>query len=270
MQIDDLGTRMKKYESSFNSTYPQRLPLILRFDGVHFHNMVKKWKCKKPFDKDLIDAMHETTKYLCETIPGSQIGYCQSDEISILVRDDMSNESQPWFGKEINKILSVSAAKATKAFIYNYFFLKKKELINIEHLPEFDCRGYVVPENEVLNSLLWRQQDCTKNSIQMMTRSKFSHKQLEGKSGNEMQEMLFSEHGINWNDTPIHLRRGACIVKMEVTSEVPDRDPTGKIIPGQVKTIIRNKWQIDYNIPIFSKDKNYINRFCKLATEAIV
>lgn len=262
---DALGERMKRYEAAYNAIYPIRFPLILRLDGVHFHSQVKKWKCSKPFDPDLIETMHETTKYLCESIPGAQIAYTQSDEITILVRDDMSLMSQPWFNKEVNKILSDSASKATKAFIYNYFFLKKKELPGIEHFPEFDCRGYIVPEHEVLNAFLWRQKDCEKNSIQMMARSKFSHKQLEGKTGNQMQEMLFGV-GINWNDTPVYLKRGACIIKVEVPGTVPDRDERGQIIPGKTKIVHRNKWHVDYTIPIFNKDKNYINRHCKISS----
>jgi tRNA(His) 5'-end guanylyltransferase len=283
MKQDDFGNRMKSYESAYNQKWSIRLPLILRFDGVHFHTQVKKWKCEKPFDEKMINAMAATAKYLCESISGSQIAYIQSDEITLLVRDDATKLTQPWFNKEINKVLSVGAAKATKAFIHNYF---GKELPdNIEMLPEFDCRGFVVPEHEIFNVIYWRQSDASKNSIQMLARAHFSHNRLEGLNGSQLQELLFKEKGINWNDLPVHHKRGFCVVKKQV--EIPverkwipnDRyNPLKKggewnesfddfgipIISIPQCPVIRNRWTIDYDIPIFSKDRNYIERFARL------
>ena len=43
--------------------------------------------------------------------------------------------------------------------------------------------------------------------------SKFSQKQLHGKSSGEMQEMLWSEHGINWNDYDPRFKRGTAITQ---------------------------------------------------------
>lgn len=260
---DSLGDRMKLYESAYNHTYPIRMPLILRFDGVHFHTNVKRWKCTKPFDDDLIEAMQCTAKTLCESIAGAQIAYVQSDEITILVRDDMTNQSQPWYNKEINKILSVGAAKATNAF--NYRWNQLRGINSMLDMAEFDCRGMVVPENEIFSQILWRQQDASRNSVQMMGRAYFSHKELQGKCNEEIQEMLFQQHGINWNNIPTHYKRGACIIKIESPIIVPKRDSLGKIINDETETIMRPKWVVDNNIPIFTQDRDYINKFAKLA-----
>jgi len=261
-----LGDRMKKYESAYNGTYPIRLPLILRLDGVHFHTQVKKWKCEKPFDERMVDAMQFTAKYLCEQIGGAQIAYTQSDEITILIRDDMSNNSQPWYGKEINKILSVASAKATNAF--NFFYFTKKGVDpKLSDMAEFDCRGYVLPEQEIYNAFLWRQRDFEKNSVQMLARAHFSHNELKGKNGNQLQDMLMNDKEINWNNLPTHLKRGTCVVKKEVPKEVPKRTEKGKVIEGEFETIMSNGWFIDKEIPILSQDKDYVNRFTKVALE---
>ena len=263
-QKDSIGDRMKLYESAYNHTYPIRLPLMLRFDGVHFHSNVKRWKCKKPFDDDLIDAMQFTARTLCESIAGAQLAYVQSDEITLLIRDDMTNQTQPWYNKEVNKILSVGASKATNAFNFRYQQLKG-QFNSLLDMAEFDCRGWVVPENEIFSEFLWREQDCTRNSVQMIGRNYFTHKELQGKSNEQIQEMLFTQHGINWNDTPTHYKRGACVVKVDAPIIVPKRDKSGKFIGDEVETIIRPKWIIDKNIPIFTQDKEYINRFARLA-----
>ena len=259
-----LGDRVKKYEKAYSPAFPIRFPLILRLDGVHFHSNVKRWKCKKPFDEDLINSMFFTAKTLCENIAGAQVAYVQSDEITILVRDDMDVHSQPWYDKKINKIMSVAAAKASNAF--NYEFHGNQQLgvtVNLNEMAEFDCRGFIVPEYEINNVFLWRQQDCTRNSVQMLARAHFSHNELKRKSNHVVQDMLMLEKKVNWNDLDTHLKRGACIIKRDVPKKVPKRDGK-KIIAGEFETITRPAWVVDKEIPIFSQDTNYINQFTQL------
>lgn len=246
MKRDSFGDRIKGYEACYSSKWPEKLPLILRLDGKSFHTQVKRWKCEKPFDDKMIDAMALTAKYLCENISGAKVAYTQSDEITILIRNDDTLSTQAWFGNEINKILSISSAKCTKAFIYNYF----KGIIpdNIEMLPEFDCRGFVVPEHEIENVFIWRQEDCTKNSIQMLARSKFSHKRLHGLNTSALMDLLMNEHSVNWNDLPTHKKRGICVVKKEIKIN---------------EETTRNKWMVDLDIPIFTKERDYIRKFSK-------
>ena len=111
----------------------------------------------------------------------------------------------------------------------------------------FDSRVFNIPKEEVNNCLLWRQQDATRNSIQSVAQANFSHKQLEGKNCNELQEMLWQEKGINWNDYPTHLKRGSCCVKSTYTLEVDGKD------------VQRSEWVIDNEIPIFSQNTWYVN-----------
>jgi tRNA(His) 5'-end guanylyltransferase len=260
---DGLGDRIKKYEKAFNPAFPIKLPLILRLDGRSFHTMVKKWKCLKPFDENLIEAMLFTAKTLCENIAGAHVAYVQSDEITILVRDDMGFHSQPWYDKKINKIMSVAAAKASNAFNFKFHGSKKLGVdVNLNELAEFDCRGFIVPEHEINNVIIWRQQDASRNSIQMLARSNFSHNQLNKKNNSEIQDMLMSlDPPVNWNDLDTHLKRGACIIKKDDIKQVPKRDEKGKVIPGEFSEINRPAWVVDKEIPIFTQDKNYINQF---------
>ncbi len=261
MDKTSLGDRMKCYEAAYNFVFPIRLPLMLRLDGVHFSKNVKRWKSKKPYDARLAYAMQMTCKGLAEKIPGVQLVYSQSDEITILIRDDMSNDTQPWHGKELNKIMSIASAKASNLF--NYYFFKGHVQYEYEEMAEFDCRGYVVPEYEVFNSLLWRQRDCTKNSVSMLARTMFSTKQLHKKNGSEMQDMMMLQHGVNWNDMPTAFKRGFCVVKKDMPKEVPARDENRKVIPGKMETIMRPEWVVDLEIPIFTQEPEYVTRFTR-------
>ena len=77
----------------------------------------------------------------------------------------------------------------------------------------FDARVFNIPKEEVVNCIYWRQVDAARNSVQMVGQAYFSHRELQGKSCNVIQEMLHEQKGINWNDYPTQLKRGVCWTK---------------------------------------------------------
>ena len=241
MVYDDFGKRMKTYENSFRFSLPRRMPVILRIDGCHFHSFTKGME--KPFDDKLIEAFWETCRYLAENIMGAKMIYHQSDEISVLITNYDSIQTDSWFSNNLQKIVSVSASMAAAKF---------NEIIRKSYpdkeLAFFDSRAWVLPQDEVNNYFTWRQQDATKNSISMTAFANFKHEELHGMSGNQLQDKLFLEKGINWDKFPVWKKRGACIIKKEYLKE----------------NTIRKRWETDLEIPVFSKDKNYIERFVYL------
>jgi|HubBroStandDraft_2_1064218.scaffolds.fasta_scaffold11246_2 tRNA(His) guanylyltransferase len=232
---DDIGDRFKGYEAVFDYALPRRLPMVIRVDGRAFHGM----KLDKPFDSNFYEAMASTAKALCREIQGAKLAYFQSDEISIIARDDMQNTTQPWVGKRLSKVVSLSAAVATSAFNAAYDF---------ENPRQFDSRAFVVPDlNEVVNYCIWRQQDATRNSISMAARAVFSHKECHLKTTNDLIDML-REAGKPWEDTEARFKRGAVCRTVAVKRYVE-----------YLKTEIdRNEWQIDEAPPIFTQDRAYI------------
>lgn len=238
-----LGDRIKTYEGAFKHTLPIRMPVILRIDGKAFHTYTAK--CVKPFDETLINAMDTVAIALCERIQGAQIAYVQSDEISVLIHGYKKHNSSPWFDNEIQKMVSVSAAIAA-----GHMTAISHTITGNPGIAAFDSRAFVLPESEVCNYFLWRQQDATRNSIQMLARSLYSHKELDSKNSSELQELCHAK-GKNWNDEPTYHKRGRCIVKEHYQDAASGT--------------IRSKWAVDDEIPIFSQDRDYINKF--LATE---
>ena len=255
-----LGKRMKEfYEQVPKTRLVRRMPVMIRIDGKAFHTFTRGFQ--KPFDDILIKSMQETMKYLCENIQGCVFGYTQSDEITLVLVDYKKLTSSAWFDYEVQKICSISASMAT--MIFNKFFRQNVEeytenykytnnlitnkIINtywcaVERGAMFDSRCFNVPKEEVTNFVYWRQLDATRNSIQMVGQANFSHKQLQGKSCNMIQDMLFTEKGINWNDLPVVKKRGSACIK----------DAEGR-------------WFIDENMPILkTTDKvdyrNYVDK----------
>lgn len=50
----------------------------------------------------------------------------------------------------------------------------------------------------------------------MVGQANFSHKELQNKSCNEIQDMLMVQKGINWNALPTYQKRGNCVVKIKL------------------------------------------------------
>ena len=213
------------YEQVPKTRLVRRMPVMIRIDGKAFHTFTRGFQ--KPFDDILIKSMQETMKYLCENIQGCVFGYTQSDEITLVLIDYKKLTSSAWFNYEVQKMCSISASMVTMAF--NKIFAKNVDDYNrnpsssgvranwyiaaIEKGAMFDSRCFNVPKEEVTNFVYWRQLDAIRNSIQMVGQANFSHKQLQGKSCNMIQDMLFTEKGINWNDLPIIKKRGSACIK---------------------------------------------------------
>ena len=257
MKNDSLGTRMKEYYENISKTkLTRRTPVIIRLDGRSFHTFTKGFN--KPFDDILMSTMKEVTKQLCKNIQNAKLGYCQSDEISILLCDYDTLTTEAWFDNEVQKICSISASMATLYFnrifsnkvkeftdeLFEAWNISDKETKYADTLSTavlkgamFDSRCFNIPKEEVTNYFLWRQQDSTRNSIQMVGQANFTHKELQKKSCNDIQNMLLIEKDINWNDFSTDKKRGSCCIKAE------------------------SGWIIDNNIPIFKEDgREYIEK----------
>lgn len=249
MSKDSLGDRQKGYENVFRAHLPARMPVIIRVDGCHFHTYTRG--CQRPFDERLVHVMNETAIYLCKNIQGAQLAYTQSDEISILLNNYQSTNTQPWFNNNVQKMTSVSAAMASA-----YFSSLSHTIFGQMKLATFDSRVFVIPKEDVNNYFLWRQKDMERNSIQMLARSLYSQKQLINKKSPELQELCWQK-GKNWNDLPTSQKRGRCIIKRTVSKPTIYCDNS----TGDVMNVERSVWLVDNEIPIFSQDKNYINQY---------
>lgn len=248
------------YENRAKTYLVRRMPVIIRLDGKAFHTFTRGFE--KPFDKVMMGAMQQTTLMLCQNIQGCVFGYTQSDEITLVLVDYDTHETDAWFDYSVQKMCSVAASMCTLYFnkifekVYTEWFAKvfsyprvdeKDEKLNkvyeraIEKGAMFDARVFNIPKEEVTNCVLWRQQDATRNSISSLAQAYFPHKQLQGKSSSEMQDMLMDEFSINWNNLTIPEKRGTAVYKKVVN------DAT--------------EWVVDYQMPILkNEDRDYVEK----------
>ena len=291
---DDLGVRMKTfYEQIPKTKLMRRCPVAIRIDGKAFHTFTRGFQ--KPFDEVLIKSMQETMKYLCENIQGCVLGYTQSDEITLILVDYKKLTSSAWFDYKVQKICSVAASMATMAFnkaftnnveaeshtfadewlddgTFNPNYKNKKLrslwLVHEKAIKKgamFDARCFNIPKEEVTNLCYWRQDDASRNSIQMVGQANFSHKELHKKSRNDIQDVLMTQKGINWNDFPTYQKRGSCCVRNKIVIETDSVMATAQLRDSSKS---ENEWVIDTEIPIFKGEgREYIDRLVFVGEE---
>lgn len=122
-------------------------------------------------------------------------------------------------------------------------------------MAEFDSRVFQLPNaEETVNCVLWRQQDCTRNSIQSVAQSLYSQKELHGKNTSMLQEMIFQK-GINWNDYDAKLKRGRFIQNVTYVNGVDLRTiPLQEI---KLDDKVRTKWE-STELPIITQDREFL------------
>jgi tRNA(His) 5'-end guanylyltransferase len=245
-----LTDRHKEYENSYDFKITKKLPVIIRVDGKSFSRFTKN--LEKPFCTELAEVMSSTMLQTATEMQGCVFGYHQSDEITFVLRNDQSLDSEPWFDNRIQKMSSIASSLVTLNFNRNL----SKYNLNVVGDGLFDARVFPVPSiAEAVNNLIGRQKDGIRNAISQAARHelhtvlgrKTSLKLTEGKTTAQRKDLLFEHCGIDYDDYySSSFRHGIA------TYKVPSIISTAK---GDVQ---RNKWVLNYNIPNFMEDKDFL------------
>lgn len=228
MKSMNLSDRMKKYESVYKHSLTPRTPTIIRIDGKNFSSYLKY--LKTPFHDEVKNLMNMSMEFLCNNIQNAIFGCTHSDEISILLNDWKNLNTQQTFNGVQNKLESISASMVTASFNLNKQFVLDTSLRNLEPAI-FDSRVFQLPREEVTNYFIWRQKDSIRNSVSSYARTFYSHKQLQNKSCEDMKNMLKSDEHLPWENLENWKKYG---------------------------TAYSHENKLDLKIPLFTKDRNYI------------
>lgn len=250
--MDTLGDRMKGYETSSEVKLIKRLPVIIRVDGRSFSRLCRK--LHKPYDPLFLEAMAETMHYVVSEMAGACFAYQQSDEITFILKNDQTNETEPWYGNRVQKISSIAAGLATLGL--------QKSLVglNLDLVGDaiFDARVWVVPNlSEALNALIWRQNDCVKNAVAGTSLAllgkkygrKTAMKLVHGKSAKERLMILQDECNIDFHqEYPASFRLGVACYKAPFVYTGLDKS-----------TSTRKRWILDWEFPLITEKKDFVS-----------
>jgi tRNA(His) guanylyltransferase len=232
MKEKTLGDRMKRYElEEAGRRMMPNLPIMARLDGRAFHTFTRG--LERPYSLPFTRCMVSTAAALVEKYH-ADLAYTQSDEISLFWLNNDPFKEMPFDGR-YQKWTSLLASTASVAFNRAC----DVSLPSKTHLdPEFDCRVWQLPNlMEVYNCFVWREDDATRNSLQMAAQSHYSQQQLHKTASPQLHDLLHAK-GINWNDYPAFFKRGTYIARrkyqrdltpFELDSIPEDKRPNGPI-----------------------------------------
>lgn len=179
-RADDLGDRMKGYESSTPAVLSPDRPIVVRLDGRAFHHYTRG--LERPFDRQLSSDLDEAAAKLCADVDGARLAYLQSDECSVVVPPRSNHAGEHWFGGKVQKIASVAAS------LFTAHVVRQRG-----DLAQFDARVMQLPDLEQVRAYLcWRQADARRNAVSMVASAHFSHRQLLGVPVPKRREMLLA------------------------------------------------------------------------------
>ena len=268
MNFKSLKEKCEYYRSLPDYRLMPNMNMLVMLDGKNFSTLVKN-NFELPFDDKFIDMINETALTLCKKVQGVKFAYTQSDEISLLITDYDTNETETLFNGRLCKIQSILASMATSEFNRHFIPYQAYEkavvndpLYNIANMKMamFDCKAWVVPNlNDVYAWFLYRQYDCIRNSKQQAAQTYLSHKELMNLDTDQQVKLLKSLHGIDWNEYPDGCKFGRfCYKESQQFKKVLE---SGEEVEFERKKFVCN--------PAFELKDNYYEfvKKCNLYTE---
>lgn len=244
MSYSKLSDRIESYFDSSDYHLLNRVPLIIYINGRSFSKLTSL--LDKPFCKKFSDSMISTMLKLSSEIEGTLFSYQFNDEIVIVSRNDQNIDTSPWYDNKLQKICSITSSIAT------LHFNNVSSGLNLMGEGLFTSQVFVVPTiAEAINTFVYKQQQNFHLSIQSACFYELIKKynknviknMLNGLNLDEKIDLLQQECNINYSEYPIAFRRGVA----------------GYKVPKVVGDVMKNKWIINNDLPIFSKDQSFLS-----------
>jgi len=247
-----LRKRQEDYESDYDFKIQKRLPIAIKVTLKNYKRLTQN--LDKPFCEELSEVMGQTALFIISQIQDAVFGYCQNDEIVFVLRNDKTHDNEPWCGNNLQKIVSSVSSLATIGFKKSVdIFGDDLDLVgdglfvvNVFSLP------YLA---EAANYLVFRQGLCLGAAINKAVSyeldKKFGKRKavelMKDTSFEEKIQMLLQYCGVDFYDYYLaFFIYGTAVYKIPV------------IVSTRGDDITKNKWYIDYNIPNFTKDKDFV------------
>jgi tRNA(His) guanylyltransferase len=245
-----LKDRIDTYQAATDYKLLTRVPIIIVINGRSFAKVTQL--LDKPYCPKFAECMLSTMLRLCTDIDGALFGYQHNDEVVIVARNDQNPDTSPWYDNKLQKICSVTSAIATMHFNECASAIQ----LNMTGDPIFTSQVFVVPTiGEATNTFVYKQQQNFHTSIQSACLYNLLNKydkntikdMLSGLNIEDKIDLLQQECKITYNDYPLSFRRGMAAYK------VP------KVVDGNMK----NKWHLNNELPIFTKDQSFLSNIFK-------
>jgi tRNA(His) 5'-end guanylyltransferase len=243
MRQKTLHQRQKAYEAAYDQAIIARIPVVVKLDGRGFQKVTHK--SNKPFDDKVTALLGKTMLACVKAAEGAAFGYQYSDKIILILRNDQSPNTDPWFGNHTQKIGSFLSSVATHEFVSALW--QEEQPPEIEGPVCFSSLVFAVPNvTEAINYLIYRQLRCMQDAVNSTAYTHLADVDMSSKTIDERKEAIEKEAGIVFDDYPSAFRIGVG------TYLTPSLISTPR---GQ---ITKQKWFLNTELPLFSEHKDFL------------
>jgi tRNA(His) 5'-end guanylyltransferase len=252
--MQPLKARITSYEDICDPRLMPRVPLIINLNGRNFSKITSL--LPKPFSLELGQCLYATMADLVQEIEGAVFAYSFNDEITIIVRNDQTLDTQPWYDNSVSKIISAASSLATLHFNDAAAELE----VNLSGDPIFLSKIFTVPNlTEAVNVMVYHQQRAHQIAVRLACfyelikkyRKHEIEEMLMDTSLEEKIKLLKEEAGIDFYEYPVEFRRGVVCYRRPETINYNGED------------IVKERWALNTDVPIFTSEKEFLQDIIK-------
>lgn len=250
---DSLRKRQEGYESCYDYYVTRRIPIGIKVTLKNHKRLTNN--LEKPYCEDFSEVMAQAALFAISQIQDAIFCYCHNDEIIFILRNDKSHDYEPWHSNSLQKISSSVASLVTLGFSKNRdIFGDDLDLIGDA---VFATHVFSFPYlSEAANYLLMKQGYCMGNAAHQAALFELENKLGKEKAQELLRDATYQDKldillkhcGIDFFDLYLSsFIYGIAIYKIPVIAHTRDGD------------VRKNKWHIDYEIPNFLTDKDFVS-----------
>lgn len=251
--IDSLRKRQEGYESCYDFLVTRRIPIGIRVTLKNYKRLTQN--LDKPYCEGFYEIMGQAALFAISQIQDAVFCYCFGDEIIFILKNDKNHDYEPWHSNNIQKITSSVASLVTLGFSKNCDIFG--EGLNLVGDAVFSAHVFSLPYlSEAANYLFFKQSYCMGHAVH-----KAASFELEAKFGRSKAQELLKDAtyqdkidillkycGVDFLDLYLSsFIYGIAVYKIPVIAHTRDGD------------VRKNKWHIDYEIPNFLNDRDFVS-----------
>jgi tRNA(His) 5'-end guanylyltransferase len=232
---------MISYEESTDTRIISRIPVIIKIDGFSFARATRN--IQKPFCHKTMAMLNGTMLSLVKQIDGAVFGLQYSDKIILVLRNDRSENEDPWFGNDVQSMCSASASKATYEFMNQLWEIDEPP--TLEGSIAFRSKVFGIPSiTEVINYIIYQQYCCMQYAINEAVYSILGRRSVIDGMDIEARKKILDDAGVSFDAFPASFRHGSAAYV------------TPKLVHTSHGETTHHKWMLDFNVPLFVDDKD--------------
>lgn len=236
-----LTPKHQKYSEVFLQQLPTNLPIVLHLTIKNFIRLTKN--LEKPYSPRFFTVLSDALLDLVTEVQGCLFGYLFQNQIILIIRNDLTQQSEPWLKNCIQDLSSITASLLTGSI--SQVLKNNATPINLDLVGRIviQTHSYLLPSIEdTIQHLILHQTQSLKQAVDLIAEHQAYHffgkkvvKNIANFSTKEKLSFLAKDcQGVTLEDYSSAFTLGIAAYKI-------------KTLINDIK--FQNKWMINWELP---------------------